>query len=305
MSLIPSNIRRFRDDIQTGAAILATSLLLLYTWFHTGSLLARYIVIWPIGYVAAAGIEVAIVSLSLRLGQVGWKAQGTAVYKAALIMALVVSALANIAEGYAAMYTPTGAKAPALLTWKTLWRIDIVQGVLGIAATGLISILVYALADGIGGDVAHAQDERADFTPVATPPALDLQPLYSLLSTLHEQLTATSERLATLETRPAPDVTPLYSLLEDVNCRLATLETTGAPVATRALDLATVFPVDEDDPKQQALDMWMRDVRLSTRRVGEAVGVSHTQAGKWRKEFEDGGLLPVVAKSGNGNGHHA
>ena len=278
MSLIPSNIRRFRDDIQTGAAILATSLLLLYTWFHTGSLLARYIVIWPIGYVAAAGIEVAIVSLSLRLGQVGWKAQGTAVYKAALIMALVVSALANIAEGYAAMYTPTGAKAPALLTWETLWRIDIVQGVLGIAATGLISILVYALADGIGGDVAHAQDERADFTPVATPPALDLQPLYSLLATMSEQLTATTERLTALEI-------------------------TAAPVATRALDLATVFPVDEDHPKQRALDMWLGDLALSTRRVGEAVGVSHTQAGKWRKEFEDGGLLPVVAKSGNGNGH--
>ena len=278
MSLIPSNIRRFRDDIQTGAAILATSLLLLYTWFHTGSLLARYIVIWPIGYVAAAGIEVAIVSLSLRLGQVGWKANGTAVYKAALIMALVVSALANIAEGYAALYTLPGAATPALLTWGSMWQIDPVQALLGVAATGLISILVYALADGIGGDVAHAQDERADFTPVATPPALDLQPLYSLLATMSEQLTATTERLTALEI-------------------------TAAPVATRALDLATVFPVDEDHPKQRALDMWLGDLALSTRRVGEAVGVSHTQAGKWRKEFEDGGLLPVVAKSGNGNGH--
>ena len=113
---------------------------------------------------------------------------------------------------------------------------------------------------------------------VATPNTVDLQPLYDLLYSLTERLDA-------------------------VNARLETLETRDVSLATRAPDMPTVFTVDEADPEQQALDMWTRDLKLSTRQVGEAVGVSHTQASKWRRQFEAQGLLPVVTKNGNGNGH--
>lgn len=42
--------------------------LLLYTWTHTGALLARYVEPDKVGYICAFGVELAVVSLSLRIG---------------------------------------------------------------------------------------------------------------------------------------------------------------------------------------------------------------------------------------------
>lgn len=57
-----------KDKTQIIVAAVSLFALLTYTLVHTGGLLARYIHPPVIGYVAALGIELSIVSLSLRIG---------------------------------------------------------------------------------------------------------------------------------------------------------------------------------------------------------------------------------------------
>lgn len=145
-----------------GAVSLAA--LLVYTWTHTGALMARYVQPAAIGYICAAGVELAVVSLSLRIGDLRRSGQSARLFVAVLVAVLVVSALANVAEGYATLYG-------ALLTVAAIGRLDLLQAVIGVSATGLISVVVFALADIIGSDVRRAAS-RAERTERQTVPAV-------------------------------------------------------------------------------------------------------------------------------------
>lgn len=131
--------------------------MLLYNWRHTSSLFARYIAPPWFAYGVAFGIEVSVFVLALRLGQ--QRATGTNDKRTIAILAgaLFVSAIANILEGYATRYG-------APLTVADVRSIDPIQAVGWLAATGLISVLVFALSNIIGGDVRKAAQasERAE-----------------------------------------------------------------------------------------------------------------------------------------------
>jgi predicted HTH transcriptional regulator len=58
----------------------------------------------------------------------------------------VISALANISEGYRTMYGEP-------LTVSNIGQLDIIQAIVGLSATGLISLIVFALSEIIGVDV--------------------------------------------------------------------------------------------------------------------------------------------------------
>ena len=120
--------------------------LLSYTFTHTGGLLSKYIDPLQVGYLAAFGIELAIVSLSLRIGDLHRTGQNAWFFYGVLIVTLVVSAIANVAEGF---YVNKSLD----LTYETIGQIDPVQGVIGLAATGLVPLIVFALSEIIGTDV--------------------------------------------------------------------------------------------------------------------------------------------------------
>ena len=58
-----------KRTIQIVIGLLALIGVLIYNWTHTGGLLAGYVRPDFIGYIAAAGIELAIVGLSLRISR--------------------------------------------------------------------------------------------------------------------------------------------------------------------------------------------------------------------------------------------
>ena len=138
-----------KAKIQIGVTILSLMALLTYTLVHTGGLLARYVHPEIIGYVAAFGIEAAVVSLSLRIGELRRTRQSPGFFLFVLIAVVVVSAVANIAEGFTAVQG-------AALTLATVRSLDPVQAFIGLAATGLVSLIVLALAEILGTDVETA-----------------------------------------------------------------------------------------------------------------------------------------------------
>jgi len=161
-----------RPDIRTFTSAQAQALfgvislvaLLLYTWTHTGALLARYIEPDKVGYICAFGVELAVVSLSLRIGDLRRSGQTSGLFVGVLVAVLVVSALANIAEGYAAMYDGQ------LLTLDRIHTLDRLQALFGLSATGLISVIVFALSDIIGSDVRRAAERPMQPAQPVTPP---------------------------------------------------------------------------------------------------------------------------------------
>ncbi len=138
-----------KAKVQIGATILSLLALLTYTLVHTGGLLARYVHPAIIGYVAAFGIEAAVVSLSLRIGELRRTKQSTGFFLFVLIAVVVVSAVANIAEGFTAVQDEA-------LTLATVRTLDPVQAFIGLSATGLVSLIVLALAEILGTDVETA-----------------------------------------------------------------------------------------------------------------------------------------------------
>ena len=138
-----------KAKIQIGVTVLSLLALLTYTLVHTGGLLARYVHPAVIGYVAAFGIEAAVVSLSLRIGELRRTKQSPGFFLFVLIAVVVVSAVANIAEGFTAVQGET-------LTLATVRTLDPVQAFIGLAATGLVSLIVLALAEILGTDVETA-----------------------------------------------------------------------------------------------------------------------------------------------------
>ncbi len=223
-----------RDDLQTGGALLATVLLLAYTFWHSGNLLSRYIDPAWVGYVAALGVEVAIVSLSLRIGQLGWHSPQATIFKRTLIAALVVSALANIAEGHQVMYhqpLTLYALSPLvgnldgveLATANPVPVIDWIQAAIGLAATGLLSIIVYALADIIGDDVRTATAARRPTVSVKRRASRPLarQPRRRALPTSVAPAVNPAHRQEPVSASPVnPAPTPPMADLDDVSRRL-------------------------------------------------------------------------------------
>lgn len=135
-----------KNKIQLIAGVASLIGLLTYTLIHTGGLLSRYIEPHFIGYIAASGIEIAIVSLSLRIGDLKRSQLDYKFFFFVLVSVVIVSALANIAEGFA---TSTGER----LTIANVQQLDIVETIIGLSATGLISLIVLALSEIIGNDV--------------------------------------------------------------------------------------------------------------------------------------------------------
>ena len=80
--------------------IISLAGLLSYTFVHTGNLLASYVDPAFIGFLAAAGIELSIVGLSMRIGELHRAGLNAKFFWVTLVFVVVVSALANIAEGY-------------------------------------------------------------------------------------------------------------------------------------------------------------------------------------------------------------
>lgn len=141
------------NKIQVTAGAVSLAALLVYTLIHTGGLLARYIQPAAGGYIAAFGIELAIVSLSLRIGELKRSKQDSRFFLFVLVSVVVVSAIANIAEGF---HTNTG----AVLTIVNVQSLDPIQAIIGLTATGLISLIVLALSEIIGTDVQAVVREQ-------------------------------------------------------------------------------------------------------------------------------------------------
>ena len=133
---------------------------LAYNWTHTGGLLASYVRPAFVGYIAATGIELAVVGLSLRIADLRRNASGARFQVATLAAVVVVSALANIAEGYAVKFGES-------LTSANIGRLDIVQAIVSLSATGLLSLVTFAIAEIVGGDIEQqpAQPLATDFQP--------------------------------------------------------------------------------------------------------------------------------------------
>lgn len=138
-----------KNKMQIGVSLLSLIALLTYTLVHTGSLLSRYVHPAVIGYIAAFGIEAAVVSLSLRIGQLRGRQESSGFFIFVLFSVVFVSAIANIAEGFTAVQSEP-------LTIESLRQLDPIQAFIGVAATGLVSLIVLALAEIIGTDVETA-----------------------------------------------------------------------------------------------------------------------------------------------------
>jgi DNA-binding transcriptional ArsR family regulator len=125
--------------------------------------LAEYVNPPFVGYIAALGIELSIVGLSLRIGELKRSGLDARFFVATLIAVATVSALANVAMGYSVKFGEP-------LTVANVGQLDIVQAVVSLAATGLISLVTFALAELVGQDVsAAAKVSSKSVKPAAVP----------------------------------------------------------------------------------------------------------------------------------------
>jgi hypothetical protein len=179
-----------KERIQLVAAAVSLTALLAYTLVHTGGLLARYIHPAFVGYVAAFGIELSIVGLSLRIGDMRRARHNTGFFVAVLVAVVLVSAVANVAEGFYALQGE-------VLTVRNVSQLDPVQSVILFLATGLISLIVFALSEIIGTDIGAAirKAERDAAKVAKVAPALPevATPLPGVASALPEVATPLPE----------------------------------------------------------------------------------------------------------------
>lgn len=139
-------IVKHKDSIRLVASAVALATLLAYTFWHTGGLLSHYITPGWIGYVAAFGIELSVVSLSLRIGELRRSGLSVKWFTSVLVAVVAVSTIANVSEGH---LTLTGEP----LTWQAVKLLDLLQSIIGVTATALISLIVFSLSEIIGDDV--------------------------------------------------------------------------------------------------------------------------------------------------------
>jgi uncharacterized membrane protein YphA (DoxX/SURF4 family) len=145
-----------------GASVATVALLamLAYNFRHTGQLLARHVDPPGYGYGAAAGIELGVLVLAVAIGTRKWHGLKTRWLEAVLVFVLAVSFLANVAEGHLERYGTD-------ITSVTMTRIDWVQGLISLAATGLISVIVMAMSEIIGQSASAST--TAPPSPAASP----------------------------------------------------------------------------------------------------------------------------------------
>jgi Trp operon repressor len=138
------------DEVKTKAqlyaGILSLVCLLAYTLMHTGATLATYVDPPFVGFVCAFGVELSIVSLSLRIGELRKTKQNATFFYFVLVAVVVISALSNVNEGYLTAYGKS-------LTLSNLSQLDIVQTIVGLSATALISLVTLSLSEIVGVDV--------------------------------------------------------------------------------------------------------------------------------------------------------
>lgn len=138
--------KQTETNVMLYGAIIAVVCLLSYTFVHTGAVLARYIHPWGFGYICAFGIEMIVALISYKLSILRkWQTWRTLTLLFILIAALCVSAVANVYEGY---YIKYGVE----LSRENIGEIDKIQAFVGLTATGLISLLVFAVSEIIGND---------------------------------------------------------------------------------------------------------------------------------------------------------
>ena len=130
-------------------------------------------------------------------------------FVATLIAVVTVSALANIAMGYAVKFGEP-------LTVANVGQLDIVQAVVSLAATGLISLVTFALAELVGQDVSAAVKvssrgvkPAAVTVPTVTPEVSNTEAL-TALSTPIEQARAVKADSDTQQKAAAVDALVSY-----------------------------------------------------------------------------------------------
>ena len=205
-----------KNKIQLAAGVISLAALLTYTLIHTGGLLARYITPPWAGYVAALGIEIAIVSLSLRIGDLRKSGLNAGWFLFVLVSVVVVSALANVYEGFHTYYGQP-------LTVATVGNLDAIQAAIGLAATGLISLIVLALSEIIGSDVqtiaAAAERQRRKNATVASGNTAETAPSDAALAEINAAKVASKEAkkeqlAAILASAPETNNTQLAAALD-------------------------------------------------------------------------------------------
>jgi hypothetical protein len=143
-----------KDTFQTLSAGLSLGGMLIYNFKHTGDLLALYVSPPAIGYVGAAAVELAVVSLSLRIAQKRRAGNSTAWQWAVLGAVATISSLANVAVGFYARYG-------VHISVATVTTVDILQAIIGICATGVMSLVTLAITEVIGVE-AEAAERKAE-----------------------------------------------------------------------------------------------------------------------------------------------
>ncbi len=224
--------------IQIGVSALSLVGLLAYTFVHTGATLAQYINPAWVGYMAAFGIELSIVSLSLRIGDLHKQGQKAGFFYSVLVTTLLVSAIANISEGF-------NVNQGVSLSLDTVSRVDIIQAIVGLVSTGLIPLIVFALSEIVGSDVNQAamivnRNRKAEQRKVSS--TVESDSLEQARIVKAEQDTLTKEDrlntlVDTLADNPNPNKTQLANnlnisrtiLYEDINTLVDTgrIETNG------------------------------------------------------------------------------
>lgn len=142
-------VRRALDwEVLTRIAVRVVSLalLLVYNFVHTGQLLSSYIQPQWIGFAAALGIELSVVELSWQIGRQRKADQGARFFYVVLVAVLLVSAMANAAEGF---HTRYGLE----LDSRTVLEVNWVRLFIDISATALISLIVLSLAEILGTEI--------------------------------------------------------------------------------------------------------------------------------------------------------
>lgn len=232
--------------------------LLTYTFFHTGALLAEYVAPWQVGYVAAFGIEAAILAMSTRLGtllrkkksvssalQIAW--QGLT-----LLFVLGVSAVANVAEGFKVKYGTE-------FTATAIQQLDNVQIVVGLLATALIPVVVLSMSEIISGEIKDAMHTptRDDETPVATPVTAHVTPAVQRATPVAHHVThdvAQTRTAAHSGPQTARHATPVQSSeTHDVTGSETVQHTHATPVqSSETLDVAQ--PTDDTQKVSHLVD---------------------------------------------------
>jgi biotin operon repressor len=192
------SLQTYQRWIMIGAGTLALACLLTYTLIHTGQLIGRYINPAWIGYIPALGVEFGIVAIALRIAVGRQTNSNVWMFWAVLSAVVVISASANVAEGYQTYY---GQK----LTWPRILELDPIEAAIGLAATGLVPLIVLALAEVIGQDVGQAvkqmstdrkRQQKRKRTPVKRLPSFDNPRHYSILTIVQDEPDISRTQLA-------------------------------------------------------------------------------------------------------------